>query len=194
MRREIFLYACRNQETANGCRRSARRGARGTLQVIPQRRFEANVQSDQQKRTARDRDDQAQKIAEQKETYDHTKAAPQRWIIWRCDLDGIKELPRPQARPKTKRKVVDSRQAEDEAIKLCAIVAGHRKAHSCHRAVANYQLFVEQPLLRARQLSWIRAVTWARRFLFFLHYLHHLSQRLHAHFACPCKGMVEDIY
>src|SRR5438132_14290676 len=29
---------------------------------------------------------------------------------------------------------------------------------------------------------------------FFLHYLHHLFQRLRTNFACPCKGMVKNIY
>ena len=28
----------------------------------------------------------------------------------------------------------------------------------------------------------------------FLHYLHHLLQRLRANLACPCEGMVKDIY
>ena len=85
-------------------------------------------------------------------------------------------------------------QAEDEVIKLRAIVAGHRKARSCHRAVANCQLFVEQPLLKIGRLHWTRAVTWACKFSSFLYYLHHLFQRFRAHLACPRKGMVEDIY
>ena len=66
VRRELFLYACKIQETTNGRWRRARRETWQTLKGIPQRGFERNVQDDDQETATRVRENQTQKIAQKK--------------------------------------------------------------------------------------------------------------------------------
>ena len=56
----------KSKKTTNGGRRCARRETWQTLEVIPQRRFERNVQVDDQGTAARVRKNQTQKIAKKK--------------------------------------------------------------------------------------------------------------------------------
>jgi hypothetical protein len=61
---EFFLYASKIEETTDGSRRGARGQTGKALEVITERRFEGNVQVDEQKRAPQDGQDQAQRIAE----------------------------------------------------------------------------------------------------------------------------------
>jgi hypothetical protein len=60
------LYACKIKEAANGGWRRACGEARETLEVISQRSVEENGEIDERKTIARNRENQAQKIAEEK--------------------------------------------------------------------------------------------------------------------------------
>jgi len=58
------MYACKIEETTNGCRRGTRGQTGKALEVVTERGFEGNVQVDEQKRAPQDGQDQAQRIAE----------------------------------------------------------------------------------------------------------------------------------
>ncbi len=57
---ELFVYACKIEETTNGCRRCACSEARQTFQVVAQGSFAEHVQVDGQSRAAQNGEDQAQ--------------------------------------------------------------------------------------------------------------------------------------
>jgi hypothetical protein len=58
--RELFLYACKVKETANGGWRCACGEARQAFQVIAQRRFAPNGEFDERKRATQNGEDKAQ--------------------------------------------------------------------------------------------------------------------------------------
>jgi len=59
--REVFMYACKIQETANGCWRCAFGEARQAFQVVAQGSFAEHVQVDEQSRASQNGQNQAKR-------------------------------------------------------------------------------------------------------------------------------------
>jgi len=63
---ESFVYACKVQETTNGCRRSARGEARKALEVIVERSIAQDGKLNESRPVAEASEDETEKFAEEK--------------------------------------------------------------------------------------------------------------------------------